>query len=205
MEKALKKWLKQLRLNESTISMILGVLVVLVVGILIYNYFKNVGKGQDLGTTLPAASDQVQLEEQNGQMVPMGLPTTHTVAKGEHLWQIAQKYYGSGYNWVDIAKANKLANPSLLFVGQKLEIPQVAVRGKVNEVKAEVKSAVAQETPVATISDESYTVVKGDTLWSISVRAYQDGYKWTQVAKANSKIVTNPNKIEVGMVLTLPR
>src|SRR3989338_8984412 len=107
MEKQLKKWLKSLKLNESTISMILVGLVVVVVGILIYNYFTNVGKEGEV-ETLPVEPDKVELVEEEGKMVPKGLPTSHSVAPGEDLWKISEKYYGNGYNWVDVASANKL-------------------------------------------------------------------------------------------------
>src|SRR3989344_5856272 len=136
MEKQLKKWLKDLKLNESTISMILGGLVVVVVGILIYNYFTNVGKE----TGQPLTGDQ-QLEDQN---IPAGLPTTHTVVAGEHLWQIAEKYYGSGYNWTDIAEANKLTNPDQIEAGQTLEVPKAAVRGEVVEQQIQNQVVAAQ-------------------------------------------------------------
>ena len=192
MEKALKKWLKDLKLNESTISMILGALVVVVVGILIYNYFTNVGKE----TGQPLTGDQ-QLEDQN---IPAGLPTTHTVVAGEHLWQIAEKYYGSGYNWTDIAEANKLTNPDQIEAGQTLEIPKAAVRGEVVEQQIQTQVVAAQ-----TVASDSYTVQKGDSLWSIAVRAYQDGYKWSEIVKANQDKIANPDQIEVGVVLALPR
>jgi hypothetical protein len=42
----LKNFLKKVKLNESTISVILGVLVVIVVGALIFNYFRGVGKNK---------------------------------------------------------------------------------------------------------------------------------------------------------------
>ena len=191
MEKQLKKWLKNLKLNESTISMVLGALVVVVVGILIYNYFTSIGK--EIGQPL---TDQQLADE----LMPKGLPTTHTVAGGEHLWQIAEKYYGSGYNWVDIAAANKLTNPDRLEVGQTLEIPQAAVKGTSIQRPTEAKVA-----PATAVTDASYTVQKGDTLWSIAVKAYQDGYKWPEIVKANQDKVADPNVIEVGQVLTLPR
>ena len=192
MEKQLKKWLKSLKLNESTISMILGGLVVVVVGILIYNYFTSVGKQ----TGQPLSGDQQLAQE----LTPKGLPTTHTVAAGEDLWTIAEKYYGSGYNFVDIAAANKLVNPDRLLVGQTLEVPQVEARDKTTEQPTEVKI-----TPAMSISANTYTVEKGDTLWGIAVKAYQDGYKWPEIAKANADKIANPDKIEVGMVLALPR
>lgn len=174
MEKALKKFLKDLSLNESTISMFLGGLVVVVVGILIYNYFTTVGKQGDELTGVPG---ETQKE----------LPATHTVAKGEYLWTIAEKYYDSGYGWSEIAKANNLANPNVIEEGQVLSIPKAAPvqpRGNV-------------------IEGTEYTVQKSDSLWSIAVRAYQDGYKWPQISAASK--LTNPNQIEVGMKLVLPR
>lgn len=48
---------------------------------------------------------------------------TYTVKRGDTLWAIAKKYYGSGAKYTKIATANKLKNPNLIKVGQKLKIP----------------------------------------------------------------------------------
>ena len=173
----LKELLKSLRLNEQKISVVLGALVVTVVGILIYNYFTGVNQ--------PA-----RLSEPAGQEAVTEKPKTHLVAKGEHLWKIAEKYYGSGYKWVEIAKANNLKNPDLIEVGQQLTLPDLPT------------PAVAGTT---TILSTEYLVQKGDCLWSISVRAYADGYQWTKVWENNKQIIANPDIIEPGMLLKLPR
>ena len=47
----------------------------------------------------------------------------YTVVKGDTLWAIAQKYYGDGNKYKDIAKANNLSNPDIIHAGQKLLIP----------------------------------------------------------------------------------
>lgn len=47
----------------------------------------------------------------------------HTVIKGDTLWAIAQKYYGNGNKYKDIAKSNNISNPDIIHVGQKLLIP----------------------------------------------------------------------------------
>lgn len=47
----------------------------------------------------------------------------YTVKKGDTLWTIATKYYGSGAKYTKIAEANKLKNPNKITVGQKLTIP----------------------------------------------------------------------------------
>lgn len=47
---------------------------------------------------------------------------THTVKKGDTLWAIAQKYYGSGSKYTKIKTANNLKS-NTIYVGQKLKIP----------------------------------------------------------------------------------
>jgi nucleoid-associated protein YgaU len=188
----LKSLLKKLKLNESTISMILGALVIVVIGALIFNYFRGVG--QEVTTEI-TTEEGVKLVEEEGKLVPVGLPRTHKVGQGEHLWGIAEKYYGSGYNWVDIAEQNKLADANLLAAGQELTIP-----------KAEVRKPMSGSTPSATtsiITGGTYTVARGDHLWGIALRAYGDGYRWVEIARANNLV--NPNIIHAGNVLTLPR
>ncbi|HMR62675.1 MAG TPA: LysM peptidoglycan-binding domain-containing protein [Anaerolineae bacterium] len=52
----------------------------------------------------------------------------HTVASGETLGGIAQKYYGSAAKWPQIYEANKAvigANPNLIRPGQVLQIPKL--------------------------------------------------------------------------------
>jgi nucleoid-associated protein YgaU len=129
------------------------------------------------------------------------------VQKNESLWLIAEKKYSSGYNWVDIAKANNLADPSDIHVGDKLILPNVTPG----------PSTLAMEKPTVTTNDQqfsstkrtneiggkTYTVVHGDTLWDIAVRAYGDGYRWPDIAKANN--LANPGLIFSGNVLTIPR
>lgn len=47
----------------------------------------------------------------------------YTVVKGDTLWGIAQRMYGNGSRYPEIAKANNIANPDIIHVGQKLLIP----------------------------------------------------------------------------------
>ena len=186
----LKNFLKKIKLNESVISIILGAVVVVVVAILVFNYFKGIGKTGEEATILPTEGE-VQLVEEEGKFVPLGLPTVYKVQKGDHLWAIAERFYGSGYNWVDITQENNLANANLLFVDQELTIPKVEVRQSVTEI---TKPA---------ITGDSYTVVKGDNLWEIAVQAYGDGYQWVKIASENN--LAQPDIIHPGNVLRLPR
>lgn len=92
--------------------MILGALVIIVVGVLVINYFR----GLDTEGTLPP----VNTEETTNSTE---LPTTHAVAPGENLWTIAEVYYGNGEQWVEIAQANDLTSPGNIEEGQELTIP----------------------------------------------------------------------------------
>jgi nucleoid-associated protein YgaU len=183
-------------MNESAISMILGALVVVVVGVLVYNYFSSVGKVEED----VLMQEGVALVKEEGELVPKDLPATHTVAAGEHLWAIAERYYGTGYNWLDISQENQLINPDLLAEGQSLVIPRTAIK---TIEKPEVSGTAV--TPEASILGNEYTVTKGDHLWDVAVRAYGDGYRWTEIWQANKELVIDPDVIEMGMVLRLPR
>jgi len=161
--------------------MVLGALVVVIVGVLVANYFKGVEQGK-----IPTNGPSTEVK------VPTG-GTTHQVEPGESLWTIAEFYYDSGYNWVDVANENGLAAPFTLEKGQTLEIPKV-------EPKLATVELIEVPQP---ISGATYTVEKGDSLWNIAVRAYGDGYRWVEIAEINN--LKNPNLVHVGNVLSLPR
>lgn len=206
----LKNILKTLKLNEGTISTILGVIVVLTVGFLVINYFKGLSKNPASSNITSTSTTNVNIA--GGQ---------HTVAQGETLWSIAEKYYNSGYDWKDIAQANNLTNPSEIEVGQTLNIP-AKESDKVALVSASPSptatptmsaSPIPSMTPAPTMAPAQptsitagteYTIVKGDSLWKIAVRTYGDGYQWTKIWHANKQI-KNPNLIFVGNKLTLPQ
>lgn len=163
--------------------MVLGVVVIVTVGVLIANYFKD----KSTKGTLPEGTNN-QVEVTNNGFIGK----THTVVKGENLWVIAEKEIGSGYNWVDLAKENNIKNPGLIFAGQKLAIPSI-----------EPKLATQPLTINNAISGATYQVVKGDNLWQIAVRAYGDGYKYVEIARENK--LAHPSLIHPGNILALPR
>jgi nucleoid-associated protein YgaU len=57
---------------------------------------------------------------------PGGEPVFHTVAKGDNLWKISEKYLDSGSRYTEIFEANKpmLTDPDKIYPGQVLRIPQ---------------------------------------------------------------------------------
>ncbi len=207
LEKSLKEFFKKIKLNEPTISTLLGALVIFVVGILIFNYFKaeQIEEATPLEvleeTAISPEEEEagVQLVEKETATGEKAFTKIYKVVEGDYLSKISEKIYGSGQYWPEIAQENSLANPDLLAVGQELTLP---------DLNLPVEETSVMETPQqvdtkAAISGDQYMVVKGDYLWEIAIRAYGDGYKWPEIAQANNLV--NPNYIEVGQELTLPR
>jgi nucleoid-associated protein YgaU len=159
--------------------------VVLVAGTLVYNIIQN--RNQKAATSPTLSSD----EEKMASSTPGG---NHTVATGETLWSISEKYYKTGYNWKDIAKANDLKNADAVEEGQTLVIPTVTPDAPMGQVTG----GESVNNPEA----KTYTVVSGDTLWGVAVAQYNNGYKWVEIARANSLV--NPDVIHPGNVLALP-
>jgi len=178
----IKKSNKFFKSSEEAISMFLGLVIVVVVIGLVINFFSR-RKGI---INLPGSKDNISLEEDKAKMLNGG--GEYVVVAGDNLWKIAVAKYNDGYKWVEIAKANKLANAGKIEKGQKLIIP-------------EIKAAVAEKP---TIETSDYVVKKGDNLWKIAVAKYNDGYKWVEIYKANKAAIRNPGLIEIGMKLILP-
>lgn len=164
------------RSAEDIISMILGLVIILILGLLIFKFFeRNKGKIDIPGISLKR--DETIEENKTEENVIK-------VAEGQTLWQIAEDKYGDGFKWSEIAKANEIKNPDKIESGQELVLPQIEEK--------EIEKA-----------PEEYTVSAGDSLWKIAVRFYNDGYQWTKIWQNNREKLNNPNQLEIGMKLAL--
>lgn len=164
------------RSTEDIISMILGLVIILILGLLIFKFFeRNKGKIDIPGISLKR--DETIEENKTEENVIK-------VAEGQTLWQIAEDKYGDGFKWSEIAKANEIENPDKIESGQELVLPQI-------------EEKEIEKTP------EEYTVTAGDSLWKIAVRFYNDGYQWTKIWQNNREKLNNPNQMEIGMKLAL--
>lgn len=128
--------------SESVISMVLGGMVVLVIGALLFSYIRDWRQNRNQTTQETAQetneSEPIIVEElptevttepdETGREVPTNLPAKYTVKEGDSTWQIAEAFYGSGFNYLDIEEANELQPMQELVPGMELTIPKVSVR-----------------------------------------------------------------------------
>lgn len=201
----------EVQANQSKFSLILGGIIVLIAGLLIFNYLSKDNTAQ--------IGPSQQTQQAAADVTPENLPGKYTVKEGDTLFLIAENYYKNGYKFEDIAKANNMNDVNLLAVGQVLEIPKL----EVTPVAASepTASATPTESPEVTptptptsesdnrsqwgepITGNSYTIAEGDWLSVIAGRAYGDVMAFSKIAQANN--IQNPDVIEPGMVLTIPR
>lgn len=172
--------------------MVLGLGVVLLVGGLIFNYFSKKGDEiADIGE-VPTVEETENVSEGSGLGFSEPVSgTVYGVVAGDSLWEIAENAYGSGYNWVDIAQENNLSNPGFLLVGQKLTLPKVTPR------------LITKEESLPEVTE--YVVKSGDSLSKIALKTYGDMFAWEKIWEANKGEISNPDLLEIGMNLVIPR
>ncbi len=204
MEVRVKSMLKILKLNENTISTLMGLVVVMLAAGMIFNYFRtanlNSWKGLIDGGNTAEVTPTNDIDDTT-------LPKTHKVVKGEDLWHISEKYYKSGYNYVDLIKANKLNKNGIIYSGMELSIPNVEAKKLTVVSKGSEANSFEITNDVSTsksIEPGEYLTVKGDSYWKIAVKAYGDGYAWTKIYQANKKVFANANIITAGVKIVIP-
>lgn len=134
---------------------------------------------------------------------------TYIVQPGDMLSVIAERYRVPLY---DLAAANGIHNPNLVFVGQKLYIPGCSDGAHAPHYKDPAPaphhkggaSAPHHKSPpkvkvVAPVTYRTHTVRPGDTLSAICLYY---GVEANELIRMNN--ITNPNWIYVGQVLHLP-
>ena len=124
----------------------------------------------------------------------------HTVQPGENLFRIGLRY---GVTWQAIMQANGLSS-TYIYVGQQLRIPTGATTAATAPVEAAAPVAAASETsaasaPAPSTGSQTYTVQRGDTLWSIARK-----FSVTTGALASANNIFDPSRIYAGQVLTIP-
>ena len=129
--------------------------------------------------------------------------TQYTVQRGDSLWAISERFYGTGEEFMRLVDANvgrvmpdgnRFTRAGVIQPGWVLVIP--------------LPSQAVEE-----VNNERYYVVeKGDTLWGIAARFLGDPLRCTEIFDLNQGVahpktgwrLTNPNLIWPGLRLKLP-
>ena len=104
--------------------------------------------------------------------------TTYIVKSGDTLWGIAERYLGNGSKYSELKNLNGLTYDTI-YPGQTLKI----------------------STNGQSESYTTYTIQKGDTLWSIARRFLSNGSRYNEIMNLNSLESTT---IYPGQVLKIP-
>lgn len=106
---------EQLKLSESYVSLILGAVVVLALSVVFFIFLK--GNNSLNSTRVLPANDTITGLPASVSVTPFISPSptaqevterTYILQADESLWDVAVKFYGDGFRWVDIARINNL-------------------------------------------------------------------------------------------------
>ncbi len=130
----------------------------------------------------PAAGAESTVASVNGQR-------TYTVQPGDTLSGISTKIYNTSRYVGEICAANRIGDPSTLYVGAKLVLPDLPVRGAASPSGA---VATAASVPAGARSHE---VQSGDSLWKIAEKyAAERGVSILEMIR--TIVQANPDKLK---------
>jgi nucleoid-associated protein YgaU len=83
------------------------------------------GSGTESGNNPDALAAEIDTNAVDNSILEPKNVEYYTIAKGDNLSKIAQKYYGNASQYPRIFDANRevIKDPNLIFVGQKIRIP----------------------------------------------------------------------------------
>jgi len=125
---------------------------------------------------------------------------TYTVVAGDRLAKIAEAF---GVTLACLVRANRIANPDLIFVGQQLSIPASCQGGGGGDITADSvsvgRTCQFDRYPGRTAPNGVYTIRQGDTLDFI---ACDFGITLQCLRESNPQIVNN-KRVMVGDQITI--
>lgn len=174
----IRRKIDSFKLQESYAGLVLGAIVVVILGLLIANYFVK-------------SRGQIGIGENTTQSSAQNVPETYKVAQGESLSIISDKFYGSLDYWPVLAKVNNVSNPNLIYAESEITVP------------SKEEADIIRNEMTAT----SYEVAQGDTLFTIAEKMYGDGTNWTLIDRANNvgRLPNGNPLIFAGSTLSIPR
>ena len=119
----------------------------------------------------------------------------YVIRPGDTLISIAIQKYGHEKYWVDIAQANPLKDPTRLYPGDLIRLPN---KGEVEDRR--------QLTVHRSDGSVAHIVRAGETLTGISKRYYRTTTKWRMIYNANREAIgRDPHRVQAATQLVIPR
>lgn len=141
-------------------------------------------------------------------------PSTHVIAKGETLEDVAEKYLGAKSRWRELIAWNPGLDPRRLKIGQVVRVSasqpgaSLAVTPKLVPAAQATGPAPAAPAPSAALASaaksQTHTVVKGDTLGKIAKKYLGSATRADDIYKANTDVLKSKDALAVGQVLRIP-
>jgi len=144
------------------------------------------------------------------QLIPPEF-TDYTVQRGDAGFDgISRRIFGTSKFADAISRANPLASPHKLRVGQTLRIPKdpANIQGRIEPARTTVPTATNAPAPTHQTTTGAtprvHTVSPGETLSEISRHYYGTAGKWKKILAANPSVLTRAERIKPGMELVIP-
>jgi len=150
-----------------------------------FDFVSNAGKSL-LGTGNDAEAIKKEIEESFEELPVDGL----VVEVNEGIVTLA-----------GVAKDFATREKAILIAGNVEGISQV----NADQLVSMEMIASSEETEVQEIPEEIfYSIVKGDTLWAIASKFYDDGTKYPHIVEANLEVIKDADLIYPGQTIRIP-
>ena len=151
----------------------------------------------------PAIVIPAQEERSVSPATPRARLAEYTVRRGDTLWTIAERFYGTGYEFERLVEAN---------AGRPMLDGEVFPATGVIEPGWTIRVPLPSDALEEVDGQVWYTVEKGDTLWGISARFLGDPLRWPEIFEANrgtaaladGRTLRNPHLIWPQLRIQLP-
>lgn len=167
--------------QENWAGLVVGAIIVVIIALLVVNF---INRGRDAQIDNGASTDMTTSQDEKSQ-------NQYKIVAGDSLSKIAQNYYQDESYWPVLASANNISNPNVIYVDSILQIPS-------KEDASQIRTQMTQTT---------YKVVQGDTLFAIAQKLYGDGSKWPIIARANNlgRLANGNPLVFADSTITIPR
>lgn len=147
-----------------------------------------------LDTEKPKASVKNTRAVTNNAPTTAGKEKVVTVKKGDTLWGICKTHLGNGSLYTQVAKENNIANPNLIYVGQKIKLSASVTSGQKTTTVKDKTSGGSKNKPPFAILSSSYGVVRTNIkTWNEAYGYYNangGGGKGWKIVDSDKDVIT---------------